>query len=441
MNSEENKVLIGNITGSFIVKGLSILISYLTIPAYMSFFHNQSILGVGFVLLGLLTWIINFDLGIGNGLRNKVALFLKKKDYDNAKILVSSSYMILFLLSCFIGFFGYLLIDLLDLNSVLNISNSIIPAYVLKQAVMYVYLGIVCYFVLKLISSILLSIEKVAIVNFLQLITSILNLLFLYIINNNSSVDAFLLLSKFYIFSLNIPYLIATVICFTFSRLKYIRPSIRLFDKSLAANVFYLGGQFFLIQLILLIINTTNEFLVTNIFGPKFVVEYQIYYKLFYLIVTLFSLITNPIWSNVTVAFNDKNFQRIKKIREKLFRISMIAILGVIVIIILFDPITKIWLGSSSITYNLIYGIIFGVYSVLMIFVLSETSIANGISRLRAQLFGLGIGALVKIPITYFLAHLFNNHWIIVVLVNDIILLFFVIIQKKDLDNFFLDNE
>lgn len=441
MNSEENKVLIGNITGSFIVKGLSILISYLTIPAYMSFFHNQSILGVWFVLLGLLTWIINFDLGIGNGLRNKVALFLKKKDYDNAKILVSSSYMILFLLSCFIGFFGYLLIDLLDLNSVLNISNSIIPAYVLKQAVMYVYLGIVCYFVLKLISSILLSIEKVAIVNFLQLITSILNLLFLYIINNNSSVDAFLLLSKFYIFSLNIPYLIATVICFTFSRLKYIRPSIRLFDKSLAANVFYLGGQFFLIQLILLIINTTNEFLVTNIFGPKFVVEYQIYYKLFYLIVTLFSLITNPIWSNVTVAFNDKNFQRIKKIREKLFRISMIAILGVIVIIILFDPITKIWLGSSSITYNLIYGIIFGVYSVLMIFVLSETSIANGISRLRAQLFGLGIGALVKIPITYFLAHLFNNHWIIVVLVNDIILLFFVIIQKKDLDNFFLDNE
>lgn len=441
MNSEENKVLIGNITGSFIVKGLSILISYLTIPAYMGFFHNQSILGVWFVLLGLLTWIINFDLGIGNGLRNKVALFLKKKDYDNAKILVSSSYMILFLLSCFIGFFGYLLIDLLDLNSVLNISNSIIPAYVLKQAVMYVYLGIVCYFVLKLISSILLSIEKVAIVNFLQLITSILNLLFLYIINNNSSVDAFLLLSKFYIFSLNIPYLIATVICFTFSRLKYIRPSIRLFDKSLAANVFYLGGQFFLIQLILLIINTTNEFLVTNIFGPKFVVEYQIYYKLFYLIVTLFSLITNPIWSNVTVAFNDKNFQRIKKIREKLFRISMIAILGVIVIIILFDPITKIWLGSSSITYNLIYGIIFGVYSVLMIFVLSETSIANGISRLRAQLFGLGIGALVKIPITYFLAHLFNNHWIIVVLVNDIILLFFVIIQKKDLDNFFLDNE
>lgn len=441
MNSEENKVLIGNITGSFIVKGLSILISYLTIPAYMSFFHNQSILGVWFVLLGLLTWIINFDLGIGNGLRNKVALFLKKKDYENAKILVSSSYMILFLLSCFIGFFGYLLIDLLDLNSVLNISNSIIPAYVLKQAVMYVYLGIVCYFVLKLISSILLSIEKVAIVNFLQLITSILNLLFLYIINNNSSVDAFLLLSKFYIFSLNIPYLIATVICFTFSRLKYIRPSIRLFDKSLAANVFYLGGQFFLIQLILLIINTTNEFLVTNIFGPKFVVEYQIYYKLFYLIVTLFSLITNPIWSNVTVAFNDKNFHRIKKIREKLFRISTIAILGVIVIIILFDPMTKIWLGSSSITYNLIYGIIFGVYSVLMIFVLSETSIANGISRLRAQLFGLGIGALVKIPITYFLAHLFNNHWIIVVLVNDIILLFFVIIQKKDLDNFFLDNE
>ena len=106
MNSEENKVLIGNITGSFIIKGLSILISYLTIPAYMSFFHNQSILGVWFVLLGLLTWIINFDLGIGNGLRNKVALFLKKKDYDNAKILVSSSYMILFLLSCFIGVFG-----------------------------------------------------------------------------------------------------------------------------------------------------------------------------------------------------------------------------------------------------------------------------------------------------------------------------------------------
>lgn len=424
--------LIKNIMGSFFVKGLSILVSYLTIPAYMSFFENQNILGVWLSIISLLTWIINFDLGIGNGLRNKVSLYLNKRDYNNAKKYISSSYVILTIIALCIGITGYLLIYLFDWNQILNISIDVISVNNLKQTISFVFLGIVLYFILKIIGSILLSMEKVAIVNFLQLLTSLANLVFIVLYHDSNPETGIKNLAIFYIISLNVPYLLVSIILFI-GKLKSCKPSITYFDNDIAFSICSLGGKFFIIQLILLVINSSNEFLISNIYGPNFVVEYQVYYKLFYLIVMLFSLITNPIWSNITVAYNNHNLKRIIAIRKILNKIAIIASIGIFGMIFLFDFIMKIWLKDNSIDYNLRYGLIFSIFCILMIFVLSETAIANGITRLKSQLYILGIGAMIKFPLSFALAS-FNFGWISVVFVNVVILIPFLFFQNIELN-------
>ena len=88
--SEKNTIIYKNVIGAFAVKGASLILSLFTMPAYMRFFEDEQILGVWFTLLSVLSWILNFDLGIGNGLRNNLTSALAMGDRNAAKEYISS---------------------------------------------------------------------------------------------------------------------------------------------------------------------------------------------------------------------------------------------------------------------------------------------------------------------------------------------------------------
>ena len=80
----KSRELIKNIILSFGVKGLAILVSLVNMPIFMDYFEDSAVLGVWFTLLSMLNWILTFDLGIGNGLRNYLVIALEKKDEKSA---------------------------------------------------------------------------------------------------------------------------------------------------------------------------------------------------------------------------------------------------------------------------------------------------------------------------------------------------------------------
>lgn len=430
-NDIQKKNLITNISSSILVKGASIIVSFLATPAYISYFNGSPLLGIWLALVAMLTWIINFDLGIGNGLRNKIVSFLLKKDYKKIKEYISSAYIMLCIISLFFLIVGVIAISIINWNKVFNISNDVIQNDDLKKVVITSFFGVLLYFVLKIITSILLAMEKVAIVNFLQLSTNFLNLIYILIIKEDNPKVALIKLAYFYIFSLNIPYIIATVLLF-FTSLKKCRPDVKYWNKRVATQISTLGGKFFFIQVMLMIINSTNELIITNIYGPQYVVEYQIYYKIFYLVVTMLSLITNPIWSNVSVAYSMKNFDWIRKIRLQLKKVSYIASIGLVLLVFMFPKLSEIWLGEKNIIYNYKIGMLFAFYCIIMIKVLSETAIANGINLLKMQMIFFTIGAVLRIPIVI-ICSIANIQWESVVIANIIVLLPFVIAQERDI--------
>ena len=79
---EKSKTLIKNIILSFGVKGLAVLVSLINLPIFMDYFEDSAILGIWFSLLSMLNWVLTFDLGIGNGLRNYLVIALEKEDND-----------------------------------------------------------------------------------------------------------------------------------------------------------------------------------------------------------------------------------------------------------------------------------------------------------------------------------------------------------------------
>ena len=83
-----------NIFFSFGLKGVGIMISFLLVPLTLNYL-NASEYGVWLTLSSLMTWINHFDIGLGNGLRNKLTKALTLKDFNLGKIYVSTTFAIL----------------------------------------------------------------------------------------------------------------------------------------------------------------------------------------------------------------------------------------------------------------------------------------------------------------------------------------------------------
>ena len=87
--SENDKIVYKNVIGAFLVKGCALFVTLFTLPSYIKFFNNDEVLGLWFTILSLLNWILNFDLGIGNGLRNHLSISISQKRSTDTKKYIS----------------------------------------------------------------------------------------------------------------------------------------------------------------------------------------------------------------------------------------------------------------------------------------------------------------------------------------------------------------
>ena len=83
-----------NITGTFFLKGLGILLSLIIVPMTITYLSPERY-GVWIALSSIIGWLSFFDIGFGNGLRNKFVEAIARGDKELAKIYVSTTYAIL----------------------------------------------------------------------------------------------------------------------------------------------------------------------------------------------------------------------------------------------------------------------------------------------------------------------------------------------------------
>ena len=153
--SENGKIIIKNVSGAFLIRGISVVLSFFMMPMYIRFFNNQVVLGLWFTLLSVLSWILTFDLGIGNGLRNHLTESLALKKINEAKKYVSSAYASIGFLCLVLVVVFFIVFRFINWNVVLNIGEDIVSSESLLFAVVIVFVGIIIHFFLKLVSSVL----------------------------------------------------------------------------------------------------------------------------------------------------------------------------------------------------------------------------------------------------------------------------------------------
>lgn len=428
MNTDDKKLYF-NIGSAFVIKGIALLISFLSLPAYIKYFNNEIGLGLWFTILSILNWVLTFDFGIGNGLRNKIIKPLKDKDYKSVKEYISSTYIIIGILTLILTLVLFTISYFVDWNFFFNIDSLLIPTNTIFLIVAINLLTILLQFFLRTINSILYALHKSSINDFLALITSLIQYLFLilYWANITDIETNLFILSFVHMISVILPLVLITIIVFT-KDLKYAKPRVSSFSKSIAKDVLFNGGAIFINQILYMVLTTTNPFLISFFIDPQQVVEYQIYYRIFILTGTLYMLALTPLWSAVAKANYEKNFKWINKYFNLMSLGAILILVVQVVIVLLLQWIFNIWLGTNAPTVDYNSAILFSIFGGIFAMQSTLSTFSMGFNKLKLQAIVYSLAVIIKIILVVILTN-FVSSWSIVVLIDIIAFTPYVIIE------------
>lgn len=411
LKDKDTRNVASNIIATVGIKGFTLILALLTIPAYLRFFSDNVQLGVWFAIAAVLDWFLVFDLGIGNGLRNNLTIAIANKDIKKQHELVSSAYSASLALALIV-FTAFLIgRGLINFNSLLNIGENEVSSEILLSSVTIVVLGVVFQLFLKNVTSVLYALQLSMINNLLNAISSILIYVGLLVLAQFRVSDKLISISIVYAIAINAPLFTASLVLFA-GRLRHIMPSLSRVNSESVNQVVKLGGVFFLVQILYMVIVGTNEYLILLISKPEDVVEYKIYARLFQLVSTLFTLSLAPLWSAVTKGFAERRIEWVKQMyRYMLYAAAAVFAVGLL-LVVAFPHILRMWLGDDSLVFNMSYALWFLAQGTITVFAVVFSTIANGAARLKTQTISYTAGVLLKLTLSFLLYSLMGDSWI-----------------------------
>lgn len=199
------------------------MIGLLYIPLLLDYLTQEKY-GIWLTLTSILGWFSFFDIGLGNGLRNKLAEALAVGDYKLGQKYVSTTYALLIVI-----FGGVLLLFhgvnyFVDWNVILNTVEMDKTELYLLSSIVFTFF--IIRFVVQLISVIYLADQKPAITKLITTTGNLLAFSVVFLLTRISSQSDLILLGS--IIS-SIPVLVLLIITiFSFNgRYRYLKPSIR----------------------------------------------------------------------------------------------------------------------------------------------------------------------------------------------------------------------
>lgn len=202
-------------------------------------------------------------------------------------------------------------------------------------------------------------------------------------------------------------YLIAYPYTF-FVRYPQMRPGVRFFDKSMINGVFNIGMKFFLLQICGAILFMSSNLIISQLFTPAHVTPYQIAYRLFSLVVVLFTAVSNPYWSATTDAFARGDMEWIRNSKRRIEKLLCALSLLMIVMVMLSGWIYSVWIGEEAeVPFEM--SLFMAIYIIVLISSLAYSNFLNGMGVLRLQMVCTVGAAIAFIPLAIIASHIYDN--------------------------------
>lgn len=387
-----------NIVYSFGIKGISIITSFLLVPLTISYLGTTDF-GIWLTLSSIIAWFGFFDIGIGNGLRNKFTEAISLGDYKLARTYVSTAYAGITLVMGLLLISFVVSMNFIDLNSLLKAPED--AKYNLNTLAIIVFSLFSIRMVLKMISTILLAHQRTALSSIFDPISNIIALIVIYLLTKLSEGS----LPSFVLTVTLVPVIVFGIGTYFFFKREYkeFKPSFHFIELTRIKELGGLSFRFFMIQIAVLVIFSTDNLIITRLFQPEDVTVYNIVFKYFNIITMGFAIVLTPMWSAYTDAYVKDDITWIRSTNRKLIQFWFLILASVIAMYFISDWFYKLWVGE-----NILIPEILTIFMGLFILISTWNNIfvyfINGTGKIKLQSIFSLVAAFINIPISIYLA-------------------------------------
>ena len=401
LENERSRKLFKNVASSFIVKIVSMVVTLTLVPVSLKY-TNESTYGVWLTLSSIITWFNLFDFGLSNGLTNKLTSCFALNKFSEARVYLSSTY-------------AFLIISILGVNLLFLIAsyftnwnavfNTTIDQYELKLSIIFTVLSFSCTFILKPLNDLLKASQKHFLLSIIQVSGNLVALFTIYFFGSMFD-SKFLFLSITLGFSYPLSLIIGSIILFSTKYKQYI-PSLKLVDKTCIKDILGISGKFFIIQISVIAILTSNNFLISYFVDNQNVTYFNIAYRLFSIVSIFQILIMTPLWPAFTDAYTLKDFSWIKSIVSKCNKLNLLLLIPLFIMFIFCDKIYEIWIGEKiKIPYEI--NLLMCIFIAITLFKETYVSFINGVGKLNLQTMFSIFTIIMQVPLAYLLTKIFG---------------------------------
>lgn len=395
-------LLAKNIIVSFFIKGWSAVVVLLMVPLTLKclgVYQN----GVWLTISSMLVWIDQMDIGLGNGLRNKLAMYVAQGDMTRARQVVSSTFVFLLVLIIPVLLLMLFLIWKTDVYSFLNVEKDIIPE--LRVALLSAVTLVCATFIFKFIGNVYMGMQLPAVTNLINAIGQTLALVATWILFTTGNADFFSVVivntaAPLLVYLLAYPY----TFCWKYPELG---PALSFVNLRSALSLANLGVKFFWIQIASVVQFLTANILISKFFTPEMVTPYQVAYRYMSLMSVVFTVVCMPFWNATTDAYTKNDMGWIAWANRKMGMLSLLILIALVFLTMLSPWIYEIWIGDRHLVP---FGMtcMVATYIFLLILSMRYSYFLNGIGAMRLQLY-MTVSAVVLIPLEWVVCKYTNS--------------------------------
>ncbi len=372
----------------------SIIANFLLVPLTINYLDTENY-GIWLTLSSFIGWFSLFDIGLGNGLRNKFAEAKALGNYKEAQAFVSTAYFTIGSIS-----FGMVLV-ILGINQftnwaqLFNTNASLQEELSLLLPIIFAFFGL--QLVVKLITSIYQADQNHSIQGKIQFFGQVLSLLAIW---GLTKTDHSSLLIFGSIFSALPVLILVGLNLFAFkTTFKVFKPRYSLWKKEYLKEITGLGFKFFVVQIAAMVLFSTDNFIISKLFGPEEVVPYNVAFKYFSIVTMAYTILITPYWSSFTEAYAKNDFEWIKKSVSNIQKIWFLIPFTLIGMVFFADWFYNFWLGDKVIVpYYL--SLAMALFVSMLTFNMIYVSFINGVGKIKISLITALISIVINIPLS-----------------------------------------
>jgi O-antigen/teichoic acid export membrane protein len=338
------------------------------------------------------------DVGLGNGLRNELARAFALSDRVRARILISTTYVLIAVIICVLILLFHLINLYLAWDRILGTPSSMAQELSLLAEFVFAFF---CFRLLfGLIGTILIADQKPALSSLFEVLSNFLSLGAVYILTKTIPGSLFWLGFSVAMLSAAVP--LGGNFWYFLGRYKVYAPSFHFVQLRHARVLISIGVQFFMLQLAGVVIFASANLIITQLFGPDEVTPYNIAYRYYGFALAVFTTLLTPFWSAYTDAYTRGDMQWITMSLKKLTRAWGILVVLLVAMTLASEYLYALWIGHE-VHVPLLISLFMASYVLIVAWSNIFAYFINGTGKIRLQLWIAAGTAVTMIPLALFL--------------------------------------